>query len=68
MQLPYVAMAALAGGTVRVGLEDNLYLTRGELATNAQLVERAVTILEGMNASVMSPADVRDELRLIRHA
>jgi uncharacterized protein (DUF849 family) len=68
MQLPYVAMAALAGGNVRVGLEDNLYLGRGELATNAQLVERTVTILEGMNASVMSPADVRDKLRLTRHA
>ena len=49
MQLPYVAMAVLAGGNVRVGLEDNLYLGRGELATNAQLVERAVTILEAMN-------------------
>ncbi len=46
MQLPYVAMAALAGGNVRVGLEDNLYLGRGEFATNAQLVERAVQILD----------------------
>ena len=43
MQLPYVAMAALAGGNVRVGLEDNLYLGRGRLATNAELVARAVT-------------------------
>ena len=42
MQLPYVAMAALAGGNVRVGLEDNLYLARGRLATNAELVARAV--------------------------
>ena len=42
MQLPYVALAALAGGNVRVGLEDNLYLARGGLATNAELVERAV--------------------------
>ena len=38
MQLPYVAMAALAGGNVRVGLEDNLYLGPGQLATNADLV------------------------------
>ena len=42
MQLPYVALAAIAGGNVRVGLEDNLYLARGELATNGELVERAV--------------------------
>src|SRR4051794_23658290 len=45
MQLPYVAMAALAGGNVRVGLEDSIWLGRGRLATNAELVERAVTIL-----------------------
>ena len=44
-------MAALAGGNVRVGLEDNLYLARGVPATNAQLVERAVTILEAMNVA-----------------
>jgi uncharacterized protein (DUF849 family) len=67
MQLPYVAMAALAGGNVRVGLEDNLYLSRGVLATNAQLVERAVTILTAMNARVLGPADVREKLRLRTH-
>jgi uncharacterized protein (DUF849 family) len=67
MQLPYVAMAALAGGNVRVGLEDNIYLSRGVLATNAQLVERAVTILEAMNARILGPAEVRDKLRLARH-
>jgi uncharacterized protein (DUF849 family) len=67
MQLPYVAMAALAGGNVRVGLEDNIYLSRGELATNGQLVERAVTILEAMNARVLSPDDVRTKLGLRRH-
>ena len=50
MQLPYVALAAIAGGNVRVGLEDNLYLSRGRLATNAELVERAVAILEAMAA------------------
>jgi 3-dehydrocarnitine:acetyl-CoA trimethylamine transferase len=64
MQLPYVAMAALAGGNVRVGLEDNIYLARGEPATNAQLVERAVTILEAMNVRVLGPDGVRDRLRL----
>src|SRR4051794_1019130 len=67
MQLPYVALAALAGGNVRVGLEDNLYLSRGTLATNAQLVERAVTILEAMNVRVLGPAEVRDRLGLVRH-
>ncbi|HWT22601.1 MAG TPA: 3-keto-5-aminohexanoate cleavage protein [Solirubrobacteraceae bacterium] len=64
MQLPYVAMAALAGGNVRVGLEDNLYLSRGVLATNAELVERAVTILEAMNVRVLGPQDVRERLAL----
>jgi 3-dehydrocarnitine:acetyl-CoA trimethylamine transferase len=64
MQLPYVAMAALAGGNVRVGLEDNLYLSRGVLATNGELVERAVTILTAMNARVLGPDDVRAKLRL----
>ncbi|MCT8973572.1 3-keto-5-aminohexanoate cleavage protein [Microbaculum marinisediminis] len=64
MQLPTVAMAALAGGNVRVGLEDNLYLSRGQLATNAMLVERAVTILEAMNARVLGPDEVRGRLNL----
>jgi uncharacterized protein (DUF849 family) len=64
MQLPYVAMAVLTGGNVRVGLEDNIYLSRGRLATNGQLVERAVTILESMNVRVMGPDEVRDKLRL----
>jgi uncharacterized protein (DUF849 family) len=67
MQLPYVAMAALAGGNVRVGLEDNLYLSRGVLATNGQLVERAVTILTAMNARVLGPDEVRAKLQLRSH-
>ena len=67
MQLPYVALAALAGGNVRVGLEDNLYLSRGVPATNAQLVERAITILGAMNVRVLGPDDVRDRLALVRH-
>jgi uncharacterized protein (DUF849 family) len=66
MQLPFVAMAALAGGNVRVGLEDNLFLSRGVPATNGQLVERAVTILEAMNVNVLGPDDVRAKLRLTR--
>jgi uncharacterized protein (DUF849 family) len=66
MQLPFVAMAALAGGNVRVGLEDNLMLGRGVLATNGQLVERAVTILTAMGARVMGPEDVRKKLKLTK--
>jgi 3-dehydrocarnitine:acetyl-CoA trimethylamine transferase len=64
MQLPYVAMAVLAGGNVRVGLEDNLYAGPGAKATNGQLVERAVTILEAMNIRVLTAEDVRERLRL----
>jgi uncharacterized protein (DUF849 family) len=64
MQLPYVAMAAMAGGNVRVGLEDNIYLSRGVPATNGQLVERAVTILESMNVRVLGPHEVREKLGL----
>ena len=66
-QLPYVAMAALAGGNVRVGLEDNLYLQKGVFASNAQLVERAVTILSAMNVNILSPAQVREQLALKKH-
>ncbi len=63
-QLPFVAAAALAGGNVRVGLEDNIYLERGVLASNGQLVERAVTILEAMNIRVLGPDEVRAKLKL----
>ncbi len=63
-QLPYAALAPITGGNVRVGLEDNIYLSKGELATNAQLVERAATILTAMNMTIMTPADVRKKLKL----
>ncbi len=67
MQLPFVALAPLVGANVRVGLEDNLYLQRGQLATNAQLVERAVAILESINVGVLGPDAVRERLALRRH-
>jgi len=67
-QMAYVAAAVLAGGNVRVGLEDNLWLAKGQLATNAQLVERAVTIIEGMGARVITPAEVRIRLGLTKRA
>ncbi len=63
-QMPYVAASVLAGGNVRVGLEDNLMLGRGVLATNAQLVERAVSVIEGLGATVIGPEDVRRKLNL----
>ena len=65
-QLPYVAMAALAGGNVRVGLEDNLFLDKGVLASNGQLVDRAATILTTMGARVLGPAEVRAKLKLAK--
>ena len=52
--------ATLAGGNVRVGLEDNLWLGKGQLATNAQLVERAVTIIENMGARVIGHGLMKD--------
>jgi len=65
-QMPYVAATVLAGGHVRVGLEDNLFLRRGVLATNAQLVEQAVTIIETMGATVIGPDRVRERLKLTK--
>jgi uncharacterized protein (DUF849 family) len=64
MQLPFVGLAPLLGGNVRVGLEDNIYLSRGVLASNGDLVERAVSILEGMNVHVLGPDAVRERLAL----
>jgi uncharacterized protein (DUF849 family) len=67
-QMPYVSAAVLAGGNVRVGLEDNLWLGKGQLATNAQLVERAVTLIENMGARVVGPDAVRERLGLVKRA
>ena len=63
-QMPYVAAAVLGGGNVRVGLEDNLWLDKGVLATNAQLVERAAGIIENLGARVITPAEVRARLKV----
>ncbi len=65
-EFPMVAQAALLGGNCRVGLEDNLYLGRGQLATNGALVERARTILDSIGVSVMTPAETRQALDLER--
>jgi uncharacterized protein (DUF849 family) len=64
--LAYPAAAVLAGGNVRVGLEDNLYIGKGQLATNAQLVEKAVGVIEGMGAKIIGPAEVREKLKLTK--
>ena len=63
-QMAYVAASVLAGGHVRVGLEDNLWLDRGVLAENHQLVTRARGIIEGMGASLIGPQAVREKLSL----
>ncbi len=68
MQIPFVAMAALAGGNVRVGLEDNIYLSKGVKTSNAGLVERAVTLLESMNVKVIGPDEVRRKLKLVKRS
>jgi uncharacterized protein (DUF849 family) len=64
MQMPWVAQSILMGGNVRVGLEDNLYLSKGVYASNAQLVQKARGIIEAMGARVLSAADVRERLKL----
>ncbi len=64
MQLPFAAQAVLAGGNVRVGLEDNIWLERGVPASNGDLVERAATMLSAMNVNLMTPAQVREKLKL----
>lgn len=67
-QMAYVAAAVLAGGNVRVGLEDNLWLEKGVKAENWQLVERAGTIIENMGARVIGAAEVREKLGLVKRA
>ncbi len=63
-QLPATTQAILLGGHVRVGLEDNNYYSRGQLATNEQLVARTVRIIKELNHEPASPAEARDILGL----
>jgi uncharacterized protein (DUF849 family) len=67
-QMPYVAASVLAGGNVRVGLEDNLWLEKGVLATNESLVKKAATIIEAMGSTLMNPQQVRDQLGLTKRS
>ena len=64
MEMPMVAQAVLLGGNVRVGLEDNLYLSRGVFASNGQLVERARSIIEYLGYEVATPDETREMLKL----
>jgi uncharacterized protein (DUF849 family) len=68
MEMPMVAQAVLLGGNVRVGLEDNLYLDKGVFASNAQLVERACTIVRLLGAEIQTPAQARRALGLKKQA
>ncbi len=67
-EMNYVAAAVLAGGNIRVGLEDNLWLEKGVLATNAQLVEKAATIATNMGSTLMTPAQVRELIQVEKRA
>lgn len=67
-QMAYAAASVLAGGNVRVGLEDNLWLDKGVLAENWQLVERAAGIVSNMGARVIGPEAVREKLGLVKRA
>ncbi len=64
MQMRVLAQSVLLGGNVRVGLEDNLYLRRGEFATNGQLVERARILIEGLGYALATPAEARSIIGL----
>ena len=67
-QMPYVAAAVLAGGNVRVGLEDNLMISKGKLATNKTLVGKAVEIIQNLGAKILTPNEVRNKLNLTKRA
>lgn len=65
-EFPMLAQAFVMGGNVRVGLEDNIYLGKGQLATNGQLVEKGKNMIENLGGSVMTPAEAREAFGLIR--
>ena len=63
-EMPMVAQSVLLGGNVRVGLEDNLYIEKGVVASNAQLVEKAIRIINDLGATTLSPKETREKLKL----
>jgi uncharacterized protein (DUF849 family) len=66
-EMPFVAQTVLMGGNPRVGLEDNLYLSKGKLATNAQLVEKAIRIIDEIGYMPMTASETREKLKLVKH-
>ena len=66
-QMPMAAQAVILGGNVRVGLEDNLYLEKGVFASNAQLVEKAICIINDLGAKTLTPEEARIKLNLKKH-
>lgn len=64
-QMPFATQSAMLGGNLRVGLEDSLYIGKGELATsNAQQVTRIRQIVENLGLTVATPAEARERLAL----
>ena len=66
-EMPFVAKTVEMGGNPRVGLEDNLYLSKGKLATNPQLVEKAINIVNDLGFTIMTPEETRKKLKLVKH-
>ena len=64
MQLPTVREVAKRGGNIRVGLEDNLYISKGVKATNEALVEEAKKIMKEYDLVPLTPAEAREKLNL----
>ena len=64
MQLPTVREAAQRGGNIRVGLEDNIYISKGVKATNEALVEEAKKILKELDIEPLTPAEAREKFYL----
>ncbi len=68
-EFPLLAQSWLLGGHVRVGLEDNVYIRKGVLTRdNAELVEKAVTIVENLGGAMATPAEARTLLGLAQLA
>jgi len=64
MEMPWVAMSVVHGGNVRVGLEDNIYLGKGQLASNEDLINHAREIIERMGSRVIGPDEARVKIGL----
>ncbi|WP_313527567.1 3-keto-5-aminohexanoate cleavage protein [Anaerotignum sp.] len=65
-EFPMVAQAVINGGNARVGLEDNIYLGKGVFASNGQLVEKAVKLIENLGARALTAAEAREKLGLVK--